>query len=132
MYVRTTAEDGYVRKNNIDVRQLYPWDGVVVPPWNSTLCSVHPHESSTKHQHATDETFIFTGGSGTVRVGDEQRDVTVGDVIYIPNGNDHVVTNTSDDTLLTFVSIYWPQPTGQPATELQAQTQPQTQEPARG
>ncbi|MCD9142789.1 cupin domain-containing protein [Streptomyces albireticuli] len=119
MYVRTEAEDGHVRKNGIDVRQLYPWDGVVTPPWNSTFCTVRPHESSTEHAHATDETFIFTAGSGTVRVGDELRPVTQGDVIYIPHGNAHVVTNTSDDAPLTFVSVYWLQPTA-------------SEEPARG
>lgn len=107
MYMRTATDDELIRKNGCDIRQLYPWDGVVVPPWNSTLCSIRPHESSTEHQHATDETFIFTGGSGIVRIGEESRTVGKGDVIYIPHSNDHVVTNTDDTEPLTFVSIYW-------------------------
>ena len=94
MHVRTAAHDGTIRKNNCDVRQLYPWDGVVAPPWNSTVCTVRPHESSAAHAHATDETFIFTGGSGTVEVGGEGRHVEAGDVIYIPHDTEHVVTNT--------------------------------------
>ena len=107
MYVRTASDDELIRKNGCDLRQLYPWDGVVVPSWNSTLCSIRPLESSTEHDHATDETFIFTGGSGTVRIGTESRGVGAGDVIYIPHGNSHVVTNDSDSEALTFVSIYW-------------------------
>ncbi|MUN35722.1 cupin domain-containing protein [Actinomadura litoris] len=110
MYVRTETGDRQIRKNGCDIRQLYPWEGVVVPPWNSTLCSIRPLESSTEHRHATDETFIFTSGSGTVRIGAESRPVEPGDVIYVPNGNDHVVTNGSDTEALTFVSIYWLQP----------------------
>jgi mannose-6-phosphate isomerase-like protein (cupin superfamily) len=107
LYVRTEAEDGFIRKNNCDVRQLYPWDDVVTPPWNSTVCSVRPHESSASHSHATDETFIFLSGSGHVEIGDERRPVDEGDVIYIPSGTTHVVTNTDDATPLRFVSIYW-------------------------
>ncbi|MEU6176250.1 cupin domain-containing protein [Streptantibioticus parmotrematis] len=113
MYVKTADSDEQIRKNGCDLRQLYPWDGVVVPPWNSTLCSIRPTESSTPHEHATDETFIFTGGEGHVRIGTEERDVASGDVIYIPNGTHHIVTNTSDAETLTFVSIYWLQPNNQ-------------------
>ncbi|GGY71345.1 cupin domain-containing protein [Streptomyces xanthochromogenes] len=110
MHVKTAA-DAQIRKNGCDIRELYPWDGVVVPPWNSTLCSIRPAESSTPHGHATDETFIFISGEGHVRVGTEERTITPGDVIYIPNGTDHIVTNTSDTEPLKFVSIYWLQPT---------------------
>jgi mannose-6-phosphate isomerase-like protein (cupin superfamily) len=107
VYVRTEIDDGQTRENNCDLRRIYPWEGVVVPPWNSSLVSIRPLESSKEHSHATDETFIFTSGSGTVRVGDEQRAIDSGDVIYIPHGINHIVTNTSDSKPLTFVSIYW-------------------------
>ncbi|MGW1792575.1 cupin domain-containing protein [Streptomyces tubercidicus] len=113
MYVKTAADDEQIRKNGCDLRQLYPWENVVVPPWNSTLCSIRPSESSAPHGHATDETFIFTGGKGHVRIGEEERAVIPGDVIYIPHGTHHIVTNTSDSDPLTFVSIYWLQPSEQ-------------------
>lgn len=112
MHVKTQATDDQFRKNGCDIRQLYPWDGVVQPPWNSTICTIRPTESSTPHSHAMDETFIFTAGSGHVAVGDESRAVAVGDVIYIPGGTNHIVTNTSETDPLTFVSIYWTQPAG--------------------
>ncbi|MER5205564.1 cupin domain-containing protein [Streptomyces sp. NPDC002825] len=110
MHVKTDAGDARIRKNGCDIRELYPWDGVVVPPWNSTLCSIRPTESSTPHGHATDETFIFISGEGHLRVGTEERRITPGDVVYIPHGTDHKVTNTSESDPLTFVSIYWLQP----------------------
>ncbi|MGW1273883.1 cupin domain-containing protein [Streptomyces sp. NPDC002491] len=113
MHVKTTAGDELIRKNGCDIRQLYPWEGVVTPPWNSTLCSIRPEESSTPHGHATDETFIFISGRGRARVGNEEREVVPGDVIYIPHGTDHIVTNTGSGEPLTFVSIYWLQPAGQ-------------------
>jgi quercetin dioxygenase-like cupin family protein len=110
MYVRTAEEDDVIRKNNCDVRQLYPWEGVVVPPWNSTLCTVRPQESSKEHAHATDETFIFTSGTGVLRLGGEggeHRTVGAGDVVYIPHETMHILTTTSDSDPITFVSIYW-------------------------
>ncbi|MET7619234.1 cupin domain-containing protein [Streptomyces sp. NPDC005408] len=110
MYVKTASGDDQIRKNGCDIRQLYPWDGVITPPWNSTLCSIRPAESSTPHGHDTDETFIFVAGEGHVRVGEEERPITVGDVIYVPHGTNHIVTNTSESEPLTFVSIYWLQP----------------------
>lgn len=110
MHVKTQASDRQIRKNGCDIRQLYPWDGVVEPPWNSTLCTIRPTESSTPHSHDTDETFIFISGAGQVDVGGETRRVIEGDVIYIPHGTNHIVTNTSEAKALTFVSIYWLQP----------------------
>ncbi len=111
MYVRSAETDPIIRKNGCDIRQLYPWDDVVTPPWNSTMCTVRPLESSTEHHHATDETFIFLAGRGTVSInGTQERTVEPGDLIYIPNGNDHVVTNTSEHDPLKFISIYWLQP----------------------
>jgi mannose-6-phosphate isomerase-like protein (cupin superfamily) len=110
MHVKTAAGDEQIRKNGCDIRQLYPWEGVVTPPWNSTLCSIRPTESSTPHGHDTDETFIFISGRGRARVGGEDRDVIPGDVVYIPHGTNHIVTNVSADEPLTFVSVYWLQP----------------------
>ena len=110
MHVKTASGDRQIRKNGCDIRELYPWKDVVEPPWNSTLCTIRPTESSTPHSHATDETFIFTGGAGRVDADGETRPVMEGDVIYIPHGINHIVTNTSETKALTFVSIYWLQP----------------------
>ncbi|MBY8863524.1 cupin domain-containing protein [Nocardia sp. CA2R105] len=110
MHFRSADTDVITRENNCDLRRLYPWQDVVVPPWNSSLVSIRPQESSKEHHHATDETFIFTSGVGTVTIDGEQRPIAPGDVVYIPHGQDHIVTNTSTDAPLDFVSIYWLQP----------------------
>ena len=110
MHIRTHHTDTTTRENNCDLRRIYPWKDVVTPPWNSSLVSIRPLESSKEHQHATDETFIFTAGHGRVSVNGEERLVQPGDVVYIPHAHDHVVTNTSPRDRLDFVSIYWLQP----------------------
>jgi mannose-6-phosphate isomerase-like protein (cupin superfamily) len=40
--------------------------------------AVHPHE------HPTHEWYYVTAGRGVMTVGDEDRDVAVGDLVYIP------------------------------------------------
>jgi oxalate decarboxylase/phosphoglucose isomerase-like protein (cupin superfamily) len=109
MYVRTLAGDGMTRENSCDLRRIYPWQGVVVPPWNSSIVSIRPSESSVTHAHETDETFIFTSGTGTIDIDGDSRAVDKGDVVYIPHRQMHTVTNTGDKAL-EFVSIYWLQP----------------------
>ena len=107
MHIRTAIEDGQIREGNSDLRRIYPWDGVVATPWESLIVSIRPWESSVECCSDIDETFIFTRGSGIVKMGFEQQAVHEGDVIYIPRGGRHSVMNTSDDYPLTFVNIRW-------------------------
>jgi mannose-6-phosphate isomerase-like protein (cupin superfamily) len=107
MHIRTAVADGQCREGNSDVRRVYPWDGVVATPWESNIVSVRPWESTVERCSDIDETFIFTRGMGIVKMGLEQERVHEGDVVYIPRGGRHTVTNIGDDDLLTFVNIRW-------------------------
>ncbi|MGY5957150.1 cupin domain-containing protein [Kosakonia sp. BK9b] len=62
-------------------------------------CPFHLH-------HAQEEMFIVLNGTGTLRIGDEQRPIKEGDVICIPPGTDwpHQIINTSDHPL-RYISI---------------------------
>lgn len=62
-------------------------------------CPFHLH-------HAQEEMFIVLNGSGTLRIGDEQRPIKEGDVICIPPGKTwpHQIINTSDRPL-RYISI---------------------------
>ena len=52
----------------------------VVPPGRTTIA--HLHRSS-------EEIYLFTGGSGRMRLGDEERAVRAGDCVVIPPGAPH-------------------------------------------
>ena len=41
------------------------------------------------HSHTSDQLLIITAGIGMVATSDEEREVTVGDIAYIPAGEKH-------------------------------------------
>jgi mannose-6-phosphate isomerase-like protein (cupin superfamily) len=52
----------------------------LVPPGSATLAHFHRN---------TEEIYLFTGGSGQMRLGDEERRVRAGDCVVIPPGIAH-------------------------------------------
>jgi len=56
--------------------------------------------STTPHHHVkTEEIYYILEGEGLIRVGDDLRQVGVGDAIAIPPGQVHQITNTGCDVL---------------------------------
>ncbi len=52
------------------------------------------------HFHrASEELYVFTHGVGSVRVGEEQREVRAGDTVVLPPGAEHKLWNTGDEPL---------------------------------
>ncbi len=59
-----------------------------------------PGGATTEHLHrTTEEVYLFTHGSGRMRLGEEERDVSPGDAVVIPPGVRHKVWNTGPDPL---------------------------------
>jgi mannose-6-phosphate isomerase-like protein (cupin superfamily) len=52
----------------------------VIPPGSATIAHLH---------HRSEEIYLFTHGSGRMRLGDEARPVRAGDCIVIPPGIAH-------------------------------------------
>ena len=52
----------------------------VVPPGGVTVAHLH---------HRAEEIYLFTGGSGRMRLGEEERPVRAGDCVVIPPGVVH-------------------------------------------
>jgi mannose-6-phosphate isomerase-like protein (cupin superfamily) len=52
----------------------------VVPPGRATIAHLH---------RRSEEIYLFTGGSGRMRLGDEERAVRAGDCVVIPPGVTH-------------------------------------------
>lgn len=51
-----------------------------VPPGRATVAHLH---------HRSEEIYLFTHGTGRMRLGDEQRQVRAGDCVVIPPGVPH-------------------------------------------
>jgi methionyl-tRNA synthetase len=90
----------------IQVQMLYPWEGVVEPPFGAAWAVVPPGGSTKHHAHQEGETFIFAKGRGVMRIGDESTEVQAGDVVFQRPFQQHTLENTSDEDLL-FLTVWW-------------------------
>lgn len=105
--VRKLDPETFVNAYNVDLQPLYPWDGVVEPPFGAAWAVLAPGESTKPHAHQELETFFIARGRGEFSIGDSER-VTVepGTVTFHEPFHNHTLTNTSDEPLL-FLTVYW-------------------------
>jgi mannose-6-phosphate isomerase-like protein (cupin superfamily) len=67
-----------------------------------------PGSQQALHRHPTQEqVYVIVRGHGQMLVGDEERAVGEGMMVFIPPGGEHAIKNTSDE-LLVYVSATAP------------------------
>jgi|TARA_R110002020_G_scaffold104404_1_gene244346 mannose-6-phosphate isomerase-like protein (cupin superfamily) len=68
---------------------------------------LHPLQSTSGHSHeGQEEVYQFVAGYGEMIVGTDQFAVISGDVILIPDGKFHQVSNTNAYEDLVFVCVF--------------------------
>ena len=92
---------------DIRMQYLYPWAGVVEPPFGAGWALVDPGETSQRHMHHEGETWFITEGQGEIRLDDEFETVGPGDVVYLPPFTRHALHNPSSTDRLVFLTCYW-------------------------
>ena len=107
MPVRKLDPDSFVHAYNVDLQPLYPWEGVASPPFGAAWAVLAPGESTKPHAHQECESFFVARGRGVLAIGDERSEVEAGDVSFHTPFDNHVLTNTSDDEDLLFLTVYW-------------------------
>ncbi|PZS09038.1 MAG: hypothetical protein DLM64_11410 [Solirubrobacterales bacterium] len=63
----------------------------IVPPGSETIAHLH---------RRAEEIYLFTGGTGRMRLGDEERSVRAGDCVVIPPGVAHKVWAGASEPLV--------------------------------
>jgi mannose-6-phosphate isomerase-like protein (cupin superfamily) len=59
-----------------------------------------PGQAVTPHQHhAIEEIYYIVEGHGVMTVGDERREVSAGDAIYVPRHHRHTLENTGTEPI---------------------------------
>lgn len=91
----------------IQVQMLYPWEGVVEPPFGAAWAVVPPGQKTKHHGHQEGETFFMVRGQGVMRIDDESVEVKAGDVFYQPPLHRHILENTSETEDLLFLTVWW-------------------------
>jgi mannose-6-phosphate isomerase-like protein (cupin superfamily) len=92
---KLAALEPFVTKDGSEIREL------VGPAWtpaaNQSLAeaTVPPGGATVEHYHArTEELYYVVAGSGRMRLGTEEREITLGDCVVIPPGERHKLWNT--------------------------------------
>jgi mannose-6-phosphate isomerase-like protein (cupin superfamily) len=90
----------FITKDGSEIREL------VGPAWtpadNQSLAeaTIPPGSATIEHYHrVTEELYYVVQGTGRLRVGDDERDIAVGDCAVIPPGERHTIANTGEEPL---------------------------------
>ena len=68
---------------------------------------VAPGSRHRLHEHVSEQVYVIVQGRGIMRVGDEERWVEEGDLVYVPGGALHGIENASEGALV-YVSAATP------------------------
>lgn len=69
---------------------------------------LEPGEAHERHTHPdSEEILYFLGGTGVQTIADEEREVSAGELVYIPAGVEHSTRNTGWEPL-RFLAVYGP------------------------
>lgn len=107
MLVRHLDREALVRAYGVDLQVLYPWEGVVEPPFGAAWAILSPGSSTKVHQHQEGETFFIARGQGVMEIGGRQEPVSAGSVVFQRPFQAHTLTNTSEDEDLLFLTVWW-------------------------
>ncbi len=73
----------------------------------ATWVEVAPGSRQRPHDHASEQVYVIVAGRGRMLVGEEEREVGAGDLVYIPSDAVHGIENASEE-VLTYVSAATP------------------------
>ena len=97
---RLDTTEPFTTKDGSEIREL-----AGTPTGNSVNQSlaeatVPPGADTEEHYHrVSEEIYLFTGGSGRMKLGDEEGEVSAGDTVVIPPGTPHRLWNTGPEPL---------------------------------
>ena len=90
----------YTTKDGSEIRELLAHRNSAIANQSLAEARIPAGGATTEHYHPmAEEIYFITHGTGRMRIGDEEREVGVGDAIAIPSGARHKLWNTGADTL---------------------------------
>ncbi|HVU89767.1 MAG TPA: cupin domain-containing protein [Pirellulales bacterium] len=90
----------FTTKDGSEIRELLADRNSCIVKQSLAEARLAPGLSTTPHYHPlTEEIYYILVGTGSMRIGDEQRTVGPGDAIAIPPGKIHQITNDGREEL---------------------------------
>jgi mannose-6-phosphate isomerase-like protein (cupin superfamily) len=101
-HARRDALEAYITRDGSAIRE---WAGPGYAAEATSLslaeATVAPGATTIEHLHRrSEELYLVTAGSGTLRVGEEERPVVTGDCVAIPPGTPHRLHNDGEVDLV--------------------------------
>lgn len=94
------AVTAFKTKDGSEIRELLAHRNSCIRNQSLAEARLEPGQSTQEHFHkVVEEIYYITHGSGRMRIGEETREVRVGDAIAIPPGCRHKIWNTGSDVL---------------------------------
>jgi mannose-6-phosphate isomerase-like protein (cupin superfamily) len=99
--IRLEQRDAFITADGSSIREL-----VGLPSGNAVNQSVAEATvpvggETVEHYHrTTEEVYLFVGGEGRMRLGDDEADVRAWDTVVIPPGVKHKLWNTGPEPLV--------------------------------
>ncbi len=91
----------FTTKDGSEIRELLAHRNSCIRKQSLAEARLPVGATTTPHYHPqTEEIYYILEGTGCMRIGDEAKDVAVGDAIAIPPGETHQIENTGDKTLV--------------------------------
>jgi mannose-6-phosphate isomerase-like protein (cupin superfamily) len=91
----------FTTKDGSEIRELLAHRNSSIRNQSLAEARVAPNATTALHFHCrAEEIYYVLRGSGRMRIGEEWREVGVGDAIAIPPGEVHQITNVGTDELV--------------------------------
>ncbi len=90
----------FTTKDGSEIRELLAHRNSCIRNQSLAEARLPPGASTIGHRHLkTEEIYYVLDGKGTMQIGQDRRQVGVGDAIAIPPGELHQIANTGEETL---------------------------------
>lgn len=102
---RRQEQDDLTRAYGLEMKMLYPWEGLVAP-FEGAWCVLRPGDKSVPHAHHEHEIFIGISGRAAVVTPDRRYDIAAGDIAFLRPQIEHFLCNDTDADF-TYYAIWW-------------------------
>lgn len=107
MYIRKFDSTAFEREYGESTLRVVPSADMPALPFSAMWADIDPGQSSAPNSHHEAEVFFIVEGEGEVVVDGERRQVSAGDVVYAAPFRDHLLHNSSSDSKLQLLSLWW-------------------------
>ena len=103
--IRRLEHENLVLAYGLEMKLLYPWDGLTAP-FEGAWCVLRPGDTSVTHAHHEHEIFIGMTGRAEVVTPGQRYEFAAGDVAFLRPGIEHHLTNAGDEDF-AYYAIWW-------------------------